>query len=77
MNLGPIKHRYNNLTREERKALYDLTNDTSIIIKQADKDSVVVIWDKEDCLKEPEEQLSGKEKYEEVTDDPSYHRCYA
>ena len=33
---------------------------------------MVVIWDKEDCLKEAEEQLSCKEKYEEVTDDPSY-----
>ena len=69
LNLGPIKHKYNNLTREERKALYDLRNDTSIIIKEADKGSVVVIWDKEDHLKEAEEQLSWKEMYEEVTDD--------
>ena len=30
LNLGPIKHKYNNLTREERKALYDLRNDTSV-----------------------------------------------
>ena len=71
LNLGPIKHKYNNLTREERKALYDLRNDTSIIIKEADKGSVVVIWDKEDYLKEAEEQLSCKEMYEKVTDDPS------
>ena len=71
MNLGPIKHKHNNLTREERKALHDLRNDTSIIIKEADKGSVVVIWDKEDHLKEAEEQLSWKEMYEEVTDDPS------
>ena len=69
LNLGPIKHKYSNLTREERKALYDLGNDTSIIIKEADKGSVVVIWDKEDHLKEAEEQLSWKEMYEEVTDD--------
>ena len=72
LNSGPIKHKYNNLTREERKALYDLRNDTSIIIKEADKVSVVVIWDKEDYLKEAEEQLSCKEMYEEVTDHPSY-----
>ena len=32
---------------------------------------MVVIWDKEDYLKEAEEQLSCKEMYEEVTDDPS------
>ena len=69
--MGPIKHKYNNLTREERKALYDLRNDTSIILKEADKGSVVVIWGKEDYLKEAEEQLSCKEMYEEVTVDPS------
>ena len=33
---------------------------------------MVVIWDKENYLKEAEEQLSGKEMYKEVTDDPSY-----
>ena len=34
LNLGSIKHKYHNLTQEERKALYDLRNDTSIIIKE-------------------------------------------
>ena len=33
---------------------------------------MVAIWDKQDYLKEAEEQLSCKEMYEEVTDDPSY-----
>ena len=61
----------NNLTQEERKALYDLRNNTSMIIKEAERGSVVVIWDKEDYLKDAEEQLSCKEIYEEVTDDPS------
>ena len=61
LNLGPIKHKDNNLTREERKYFYDLRNDTSIIIKEADKGSVIVIWDKEDYLKEAEKQLSCKE----------------
>ena len=72
MNLGLIKHKYKNLTRKEREALYDLRNDTSIIIKEADKGSLVVIWDNEDYLKEAEEQLSCKEMYDEVTDDQSY-----
>ena len=71
MNLGPIEHNYNNLTWEERKALYVLRNEALIIIKEAGKGSVVVIWDKEDYLKEADEQLSCKEMYEEVTDDPS------
>ena len=52
LNLGPIKHKYNHLTREERKGMYDLRNDTSIIINKAYKGSVVVIWDKGDYLKE-------------------------
>ena len=33
---------------------------------------MVVIWEREDYLKEAEEQLSCKEMYEAVTDDPSY-----
>ena len=68
MNLGPIKRKYNNLIREEKKALYDVRNDTSIIRKEAGKRSVLVVWDKEDYLKETEEQLSCEEMYEEVTD---------
>ena len=48
LNLGPIKHKHNNLTPEESKALHDLRNDICITIKEADKGSVVVIWDKED-----------------------------
>ena len=55
-NLGPIKHKYNNLTREERKALYDQRNETSIIIKESNKGSVVVTWDKEDYLQETEKR---------------------
>ena len=45
-----IKHFYYNLTREERQAMYNLKNDQSIVIKEADNGSVVVIWDKKDCL---------------------------
>ena len=48
LNLGSIKHKYNNLTREEREALHGLRNDSSIIIEEVDRGSVVVIWDKED-----------------------------
>ena len=44
--------RYNNLTKEERDALYSLRDDSTIITKGADKGSVVVVWDREDYLKE-------------------------
>jgi len=43
---------YSNITREERKALKTLRNDTSIIIKPADKGSAVVVWGREDYLRE-------------------------
>ena len=44
--------RFNNLTKKERNALYSLRDDPTIIIKGADKGSAVVVWDREDYLKE-------------------------
>ena len=61
--------RYNNLTKDERDALYSLKDDPSIIIKGADKGSVVVVWDREDYLKEAYKQLYDREVYEEVPND--------
>ena len=51
--------------------MYGLKDDTSIIIKGADKSSVVVVWNREDYLKEAYRQLDDKEVYEQVPDDPS------
>ena len=67
-----IKHSYYNLTREERQAMYNLKKDQSIVIKEADTGSAVVIWDKKDYLMEAEKQLSCKETYEEVSSDTSF-----
>ena len=63
--------RFNNLIKEEREALYSLKDDHSIIIKGADKGSVVVVWDRGNYLKEAYRQLDDKEVYEQVPDDPS------
>ena len=63
--------RLNNLTKEEREALYSLKDDPSIIIKGADKGSAVVVWDREDYLKEAYRQLDDKEVYEQFSDDSS------
>ena len=52
---------YSNLTKEERLALNSLRDDTSITIKEDDKGSGVVVWDREDYLKEAEKQLGVKE----------------
>ena len=38
---------YFDLTKGERDAVYLLKNDNSIIIKEAGKGSVVVVWDKD------------------------------
>ena len=42
---------YSNPTKGERNALYFLRDDASIVIKEADKGSAVVVWDREDYLK--------------------------
>ena len=51
--------------------MYSFKDDPSIIIKGADKGSVVVVWDRKDYLKEKYRQLDDKEVYEQFSDDPS------
>ena len=64
--------RFNNLTKEEWEVLYSLKDDPSIIIKGADRGSVVIVWDIKDYLKESyRQQLDDKEVYQRVPDDPS------
>ena len=70
MNIEILQNKYNNLTREERGALYNLKNDKNIVVKSADKGSTVVFWDRDDYIKEGEEQLEDKDIYEEVCNDP-------
>ena len=48
-----------------------MKDDPSIIIKGAEKGSVVVVLDREDSLKEAYRQFDDKELYERVPDDPS------
>ena len=43
--------------------------DTSIIIKEADKGSVVVVCEREDYLAEAKKQLDDKEVYQELRGD--------
>ena len=57
---------YSSLTNKELLSLNSLRNDTSTIIKKADKGSDVVVWDRNDNLKEAEKQLANKKKYEEL-----------
>ena len=47
-----------------------MKNDKNIVIKGANKGSAVVVWDREDYIKEAEKQLGDSHAYEEVPDDP-------
>ena len=58
------------LTQMEREALQDLMYDKNIFIKPADKGNAIVIWDKQDYLKECQLQLGNKSVYEEVETGP-------
>ena len=63
------KDRYNNATSKERQALYDFKKDKNMVVKGADKGSAVVVWKKEDYIKEAEKQLVDSDFSEEVPDD--------
>ena len=70
MQISEEGNNYSNLTTQEQQALRDLQNDKTIVIKPADKGSAIVIWDRDDYLKEADSQLSDSEVYEECEADP-------
>ena len=47
----------------------NLKDDKSIIIKGADKGAAVIVWDREDYIKETSKQLEETEVYLEVPND--------
>ena len=49
---------YFNLSKEEWDAIRSLADDRNIVIKRADKGSCVVIWDRNDYIKEAESNLA-------------------
>ena len=51
---------YSNVTKGEGNALYLLRDDTSIIIKEVDKGSVVMLLNREDYLREAKTNLVTK-----------------
>ena len=61
---------FSNLTVSEQQALHNLKNDDSIIIKEADQGSGVVVWDREDYLKEADNHLLDEKFYSECSEDP-------
>ena len=72
MNIEIPQNKYNNLTREERSARYNLKNDTNIVIKSAEKGPGVVFWEANDYIEETEKQFGDKDIDEEVCNDPGF-----
>ena len=62
-NTPCTKPRRRNLSSAERQAKFALANDSSIIIKKADKGSAVVLQNREDCIREGLRQLSDRKFY--------------
>ena len=57
------------MTKRERDAVYSLKNDNSVTIKDADKGSPVVAWDRDGYLRETKKQLNDKNVDKELTGD--------
>ena len=64
MEVEVPKKKFSNLTNSERRALYDLKIDESIVIKSVVKGLVVVVWQRQDYIRETEKQVGDKEVYE-------------
>ena len=58
--------KYSNLSTEELKAIRSLADDRSIVIKKADKGSAVVVFERNDYIKEVEKQLGDQRGYQKV-----------
>ena len=65
-NINGRDRNFPNLNKGERRALKNLGQDKSVIIKAADKGSAVVVWDRDDYLLEAEKQLSDTKTYQRV-----------
>ena len=52
METEMLRDKMNNLTSKEQTTLYDLKNDKGFINKSTDKGSAVVVWDRNDYIKE-------------------------
>lgn len=68
---------YRNLDKDEGQALKNLKGCKDIVIKNADKESAVVVWGIEQCQKEAYKQLEESLIYEKIHVDPLECICEA
>ena len=71
MSISAKGNNYRNVSREESEAINSLKSDRTIVVKEADKGSAVVVWDRDDYIMEAESQLSDSEVYSKLDNDPS------
>ncbi len=62
---------FQNLSREENRAIYELKNNPEIVIKKADKGSAIVIMNTRDYVQQCLKILQKDEDYESLDHDPS------
>ena len=67
----PKRNRHNNLTRDERLGLSDLKLNPEVVTKKADKGSAVVSMTTTDYIREGYRQLSDKNFYQILKEDPT------
>ncbi len=67
----PIRPFFHNLNRQELLALNTLAKDDSLIIKNADKGSGIVVEDTEKYIQAGKEHLSDTNIYETINEDPT------
>ena len=65
------KPKSNNLTKQERMGLAELSKNPEIVIKKADKGSAVVVMNTTDYLREGYRQLSDPNFYQRLKEDPT------
>ena len=58
---------YSNFISEEWRGKWSLADDQKIVIKQGDKGSCVVVWDRVDYLLETERKLNDEKACRSVT----------
>ena len=71
LSVSPDGKNFSNLSSCEQLCLKQLKCDRNIVIKEGDKGSAVVVWDREDYISEANRQLDDRQVYEEVEVDPS------
>lgn len=62
---------YNNMSKEERDALHDLSKDNKVIVRPADKGGAIVLQNVGDYEMEIKKQLTDSVFYEKLPSDPS------